>query len=140
MKKTIRILALVLALCLLGALFAGCGRDGSSRRNKKDPARDYIGKWSAYKISTDGEDLVFADYAQIVKMELTVEFKKDGTYISHYYVNGEEGDKYPQTGEYSMDGDTLVLDGDGATGEIIDGELVLSMEGGRLKHYYRPVD
>lgn len=100
-------------------------------------AEPYIGVWYGYKVETDSTAIVFADYEELVKMELTAEFSSGGEYELHYYVAGKEGDKYPQTGKYEMDGDRIVLSEDDGYGEIINGELILYFSDGAVKQYFR---
>ena len=80
--------------------------------------------------------MVFAEYAAYVEMVMTAEFDEDGSYIIHYYVNGEEGDKYPQRGTYEEEDGRIILDGGSNYGEIVDDELILYYENGQLRHYY----
>lgn len=128
MKRTISLVLLVLIVC---SLFVGCG-DSSSKTAEK-----YIGIWYGYKVNSGGEDLVFEDYATIAKMELTCEFTSDGNYTLHYYVAGKEGEKYPQTGTYTIDGEKIRLKENEGVGEIVNGELILSFSDGAVKQYFK---
>lgn len=125
MKK---IIAILLVVCSFTFLLAGCGNNA---------AEQYLGVWYGYKVSAGDEDIVFEDYAALVKMELTAEFTSDGEYELHYYVAGKEGEKYPQTGKYEMDGDRIVLTEDDGYGEIVNGELILYFEDGAVKQYFK---
>lgn len=129
MKKLIRMVAIVLVLCTVAMLFAACGGGNNA-------AKPFIGKWNAYKVATGGSEIVFSDYASIAKMELTAEFTKDGTYVFHYYVNGEEGSKYPQSGTYEARDGKLYLD-DGGIATIEGGGMVISMDNGAVKQYFK---
>ena len=128
MKK---VLCVTIALLILTVMLVGC----TNTSNKK--AEKYIGVWYAYKVATNNNVIVFKDYASIAKMELTCEFTADGKYTVHYYVNGKEGDKYPQNGTYTIKDDKIVLTEDGGVGEIINGELILSFSEGGVKQYFR---
>ena len=72
-------------------------------------------------------------------MELTVEFTEDGKYELHYYVAGKEGSKYPKFGKYEMDDNRIILVDDDGYGEIVNGELILYFDNGKVKQYFRPV-
>ena len=128
MKKLSCILAVVVLVCLMSTLFAGCGAN---------PAEPYIGVWYGYKVVADSSEIVFSDYAALVKMELTAEFKENGEYELHYYVANKEGDAYPKTGTYEMDGERIVLPEEGGYGEIVDGELILYFDNGMVKQYFK---
>ncbi|MBR3032220.1 MAG: hypothetical protein IKH92_04285 [Clostridiales bacterium] len=124
----------VLVICtLIITISAACG----SKKSKA--AEKYIGVWYGYKVSTDKNDIVFEDYAALVKMELTAEFTSDGKYTLHYYINGEEGEEYPQKGSYSIEDDKIKLIEDEGVGEIVNGELVISFdgEGGAVRQYFK---
>lgn len=71
--------------------------------------KEYVGEWQCYKIETDSDTLIFSEYEAIVKLELTAEFANDGTYVLHYYINGEEGEKYPQSGTYTVENGEIKL-------------------------------
>lgn len=118
----IGILALVMVLGLVGCA-------------SSNEAEKYIGEWQCYKLETNSNTIVFSDYEAIIKMELTAEFANDGTYIIHYYVNGEEGDQYPQSGTYSVENEVIKLSDDGI-GEIVNNELILSFDNGQVKQYF----
>ena len=128
MKKIARICAALIALCLISTLFVGCGSNA---------AEPFLGVWYGYNVSTASGDIVFSDFAAIAKMELTAEFTSDGQYELHYYVAGKEGDKYPQIGKYEMDGEKIILIDDDGYGEIINGELILYFENGKVKQYFK---
>ena len=66
---------------------------------------------------------------------MTVEFTSDGQYEIHYYVAGKEGENYPKTGKYEMDGEKIMLIEDDGYGEIVNGELILYFEDGAVKQY-----
>ena len=122
----------ILVVCtLLISIFAACGS------NKSKAAEKYIGVWYGYKVSTNKSDIIFEDYAPLVKMELTAEFSSDGKYTLHYYINGEEGEEYPQKGSYSIEDERIKLIEDEGAGEIVNGELVLSFDGGAVKQYFK---
>lgn len=127
MKKIFIIIALLVSAVIT---FSGCGSSSKA-------AEKYIGVWYGYKVSTSESDIVFAEYASLVKMELTAEFTSDGKYALHYYVAGKEGEKYPQEGTYTMEGEKIVLTEDNGVGEIINGELVLSFDNGAVKQYFK---
>ena len=128
MKKGIVFLGLIVFMfCFLSAC-------SSSKSNK---AEKYIGVWYGYKVSTDDGDIVFEDYANLVKMELTAEFTSDGKYTLHYYIDGSEGENYPQKGRYKIDGGKIILTEDEGVGKIVDGELILSFDNGAVKQYFR---
>ena len=121
MKKVlIGILVLIMVFAMVG-----CGNS----------AEEYIGEWDAYKIETDSESVVFSDYYNVVILQLTAEFKNDGTYVFHYYVNGEEGEKYPQMGTYTIENGKIKLSDDGY-GEINKDELILYFDNGQVKQYF----
>lgn len=122
-----RIAAFILALCLCVSLCA-CGENA-----KEKEAEKYIGTWYGYKLEAGDETLVFSEYESVVKLELTAEFDEDGTYTLHYYVNGKEGEQYPQTGTYTVEENQLVLDK--GTAELVDEDLVISFDGG-IKQYF----
>ena len=133
-----RILCLLLALIMVAGLLCACGSgdsDSASGKSKKEES-PFVGKWECYKVVGGGDEIVFADYSAYVEMEMTVEFDEDGTYIVHYYVNGEEGDKYPQSGTYEEDGDRIILDDGDNYGEIVDGELILYYDNAQVQQYY----
>ena len=90
---------MLLIAVTLGAMLTACG----------SPAKPFLGKWNAYQVSTNGSTIVFENMAQLVKMDLNVTFYEDGTYVVHYYVNGQEGSAYPQAGSYTVEGETLTL-------------------------------
>lgn len=125
MKK---IIAIVLLVCSLAFALVGCGSDASE---------PYLGVWYGYKVVTGSDEIVFEDYAALVKMELTAEFTSDGNYELHYYVAGKEGDKYPQTGKFEMDGDRIVLTEADGYGEIVNGELILYFSDGAVKQHFK---
>lgn len=128
MKKGFVFLGLiVLMFCFLSACSS----------SKSDKAKKYIGVWYGYKVSTDDSDIVFEDYASLVKMELTAEFTSDGKYTLHYYLNGSEGKNYPQKGSYKIDGEKIILTEHEGVGEIVDGELVLNFDNGGVRQYFR---
>lgn len=102
-----------------------------------DKSKPFIGTWDIYKVSDSSSEIVFSDYANIVDMEMTIQFDENKTYTIHYYVNGKEGDKYPQYGTFTIDGDQLLLSNDGVA-EIIDGELVLTI--GNSKQYGKKIN
>lgn len=118
----IGILALVMVLGVVGC-------------SSSNEAEKYIGEWQCYKLETNSKTIVFSDYEAIIKMELTAEFANDGTYIIHYYVNGEEGAQYPQSGTYSVENGVIKLSDDGI-GEIVNNELILSFDNGQVKQYF----
>lgn len=126
-KLTVVIVAICFLMC---CVLSGC--DSSSKAAEK-----YIGVWYGYKVSTSESDIVFAEYASLVKLELTAEFASDGKYVLHYYVAGKEGEKYPQEGTYTMEGEKIVLTENNGVGEIINGELVLSFDNGAVKQYFK---
>lgn len=128
MKRFGKFVVILLSVCLLSALLAACGSNA---------AKPYIGVWYGYKIETDSNSIVFADYESFVKMELTAEFSSDGEYELHYYVAGEEGEKYPQTGKYEMDGNQIILPENDGYGKIVDGELILYFSDGKVKQHFR---
>lgn len=101
-------------------------------QNSSNVAEKFIGIWDCYKMGTNDpgeQDVVFKDYAARVKMEMTIEFTPDGKYVEHYYVNGKEGDKYPQTGNYVIEGEKIIFsENNNIEAEIIDGELVVSVK------------
>jgi len=115
MKKVI---TLLLVICSFAIILAGC------KGNSSEP---YVGVWYGYKVATETEEIIFADYAAIIKMELVTEFTADGKYELHYYVAGKEGNKYPQTGKFEMNGDKIVLIEADGYGEIVNGELIRSI-------------
>ena len=127
-----KIVCLAIVFFILCGMLAGCGKSSSKVADK------YIGIWYGYKVSTGDKSLVFSDYSSVVKIELTCEFTHDGKYVQHYYVAGKEGEKYPQEGTYTIDGDKIVLSEDGWVGEIVNGELVLSCTNsdGTVTGYY----
>ena len=128
MKTTTRLIAVILLLSMVAALFAGCG--GNS-------AKAYIGRWDAYKIAAEDEELVFADYDSFVKLEYTAIIEEDGSYELHYYVNGEEGTQYPKYGSYKIEDGKIVLIEEDGIGEIVDGELVFYFDDGGVRQYFR---
>ena len=143
MKRVKRILALVLALCMLCAICAACSEKssdndkGSNEKKTETVKNPFIGKWEAHKMTwDDGGSLVFSDYASIAKLELIAEISKDGTYVVHYYVNGVEGDKYPQSGTFTFEDGKLYMD-DGAVAEMVGDEMIITYEE-NLKHHYKP--
>lgn len=127
MKRKTYISSLLLVVLLLSAVLSAC----SSAK------KAYLGTWYGYKLKTDSFEMVFSDISHIAKMELVAEINSDNTYTFHSYVNGKEGDKYPKTGKFEMDGDKIVFPELDGYGEIVDGELVLYFEDGELIHYYR---
>jgi|GEM_PF-3189243 len=131
-----RIIAAFLCLLSIVALSACAGKQSAETAPKASDK--YLGIWYGYKITTNKSDIVFKDYESVAKMELTCEFTEDGRYVIHYYTNGKEGEKYPQEGTYTMDGDKIVLS-DGGTGDIVNGDLILTYSDGALKQYYSPV-
>ena len=130
MKKLNRIFAFLLIVGLMGTLLGACGSNA---------AEPYIGVWHGYKVSTSSGDIVFSDLSAIAEMELTVEFTEDGKYELHYYVAGKEGSKYPKFGKYEMDDNRIILVDDDGYGEIVNGELILYFDNGKVKQYFRPV-
>lgn len=125
-----RFIALLLLIGCFMLVFTGC--NSSSKAAKK-----FIGVWYGYKVTTNGSDIVFADYSSLVKMELTAEFTSDGKYELHYYVAGKEGEKYPQTGTYKIDGERIMLTEHDGYGEIVNGELILYFQNGSVKQYFK---
>ena len=134
MKKVlIGVLALVMILGMVLGL-VGCSSSNEAETSSNE-AEKYIGEWYGSKIETESNTITFSDYASIVKMELIAEFKSDETYVLHYYVNGEEGEEYPQTGTYTVENGKLILSDEG-TGEIVNDELILSFDNGQVKQYF----
>ena len=123
MKKASRVLALVLVLCVSCVLFAACDRD----------AKPFMGKWSAYKISSGTTEMNFADFNEYVTMELTLEIKSGGEYTSRYVAEEED----IRTGTYEAEEGKLTLD-NGATAVIKNGELVLSND--TVVYYFKPAN
>ena len=128
MKNLKKSIAVLLLVCSFSFVLVGCG-------NKA--AKPYLGSWYGYKVCTDDGEIVFEDFSDLVKMELITEFASDGSYVLHYYVAGEEGDQYPKTGKFEMDGEKIVLIDDNGYGEIVNGELVLYFSDGAVKQYFR---
>ena len=126
MKKFGMVAVAVFVVCLL--VLAGCG---------KNAAEPFIGFWDGYKVVSGSTEIKFSDFAGIAKMELTAQFTSDGEYELHYYVNGKEGDKYPQYGSYEMDGEKIILIDHDGYGKIVDGELVLYFSNGQVKQYFK---
>ena len=116
----------VILVCVV-AILSGCG-------GKK--TEEFVGIWYGYKVSTPSGDIVFSDYESLVKMELTAEFASDGTYELHYYVAGKEGEAYPQTGNYQVEGERILLPEQEGYGEIVNSELVLYFSEGQIKQYF----
>lgn len=92
---------------------------------------NFVGTWHCYKLEADGDTILFSDLQQIVSLDYSVSFFEDKTYIMHYYVDGEEGSAYPQSGTYALKGnDQATLTPDGIA-SIMDGEVVLYIGGGK---------
>ena len=124
MKRTGRIVAILLLVCMVGTLFAACS------------SNPFVGKWNAYKISKGDEELYYADFESFHKMELTAEFTSDNTYVFHYYVNGEEHSDYPQSGTYVLEDGKLLLD-NGSTVVIEGDELIVTLANGLNKQFFK---
>ena len=120
-RSIISIVVIILVLCL-----AGC-------TSSKDA---FLGKWQAQKIVVNSQTIDFDSLSKIIDNDLSIEFSKDGKYVTHYFVNGKEGSAYPQYGTFTVENNTIALS-NGSTGQITAGILVLSFEDGAMKHYYR---
>ena len=117
MKKTVRILALVLAFMMLTAL-AACGSTGSSDSGKKEEttaateaeanASPLLGTWenseygTAYTFDNDGTGVLTG---KGYSMNFT--YEDQGGSIKVDYVSATK----PQEIEYTINGDTLTLAG-----------------------------
>ncbi|MBO5077027.1 MAG: hypothetical protein J5584_05480 [Clostridia bacterium] len=136
MKKTIKVLALVLTLALAVALFGACSKAGTKAAlNKK-----LIGKWKADLSSLS--DLMGEDIPEGMDYSMTMEFKKDGTgamaikvvYAGTTYI--DENAKY----KWSLDGDKLKIEMDEDENDIMDledlgdedGTVTIKIEGDKL--------
>ena len=84
MKK---VLALLLAMMMVAALFAGCGSKGNKESAEKDTRSDaekIVGTWKGEVDMSDvmqaqaGDEMEIKDF----KVEVTYEFKEDGTYAT----------------------------------------------------------
>ena len=124
MKKAGRMIAVLLLVCMVGTIFAACS------------SNPFVGKWNAYKISKGDEELVYADFAAIQKLELTAEFTSNNTYVFHYYVNGEEHSDYPKSGTYVLEDGKLLLD-NGSTVVIEGDELIVTLANGFNKQFFK---
>ena len=127
MKKSFRICTILFTICLILCVLSACSK------NTDNP---FVGKWNGYKISAGSDEIVFSDYAALVKLELIAEFSANGTYVFHYYVDGEEGDNYPQKGKYEISDNKIILDDSDAYGKIIANELVLYFDNGEVQQYF----
>ena len=135
MKKFISLFLVVLLLIT----FCSCGSNSS---------KQYLGKWTATKVATnrtDGKDnteIVFSDYSEKLKMELTYEFSSDNHYTVHYYILGIEGKGYPKNGTFEIKGNKIILE-DGS-GEIENDILTIhfpdSQGKGEVIHYLTKVN
>ena len=123
MKKFISVV-LVLLIVLS---FAGCS------------ANKFAGEWESDKIVTDTAEgtntIIFSEFAAIAKLELTISIDKDGTYAMHYYVNGVEGEAYPQTGTYEIEDGVMIMSG-GGRGELEGDELILYFDNDQVMQHY----
>lgn len=124
MKRTGRIVAILLLVCMVGTLFAACS------------SNPFVGKWNAYKISKGDEELYYADLERLFKLELTAEFTSDNTYVFHYYMDGEEHSDYPQSGTYVLEDGKLLLD-NGSTVVIEGDELIVTLANGFNKQFFK---
>ena len=126
MKRTGRIVAILLLVCMVGTLFAACS------------SNPFVGKWNAYKISKGDEELYYADLERFheIELELTAEFTSDNTYVFHYYMNGEEQSDYPKSGTYVLEDGKLLLD-NGSTVVIEGDELIVTLANGFNKQFFK---
>ena len=124
---------------LLLITFCSCGSNSSKK---------YLGKWTATKIATNRTDggnnteIVFSDYSEKLKMELTYEFSSDNNYTVHYYILGVEGNGYPKNGTFEIKGNKIILE-DGS-GEIENDILTIHFPDaqgrGEVIHYLTKVN
>ncbi len=136
-KKFITYTLLILCFCALLSCLTSCDSSETSETSEKNR---YIGKWLATKVTAGDTTIDFDEYSNIVHMELTIQFTDDDKYVIHYYTNGKEGEKYPQYGEYIMDGDTLRFQNENAYAEIVDDMLILTYPDTDTKQYFKRYD
>ena len=120
---------LILGICLIlcCAYTISCNSTNKVKKN-------FLGIWDVEKIVTSSTVVTFGEVVpSVLVMEMSIQFNDDNTYIIHYYVNGKEGDKYPQCGTFVVEGKTLVLS-NGAIASITEDQLVIQTKDG--SHQY----
>ena len=139
MKKTIKVLALVLTLALAVALFGACSKAGT----KASLEKKLIGKWAA-DLSALSE-LIGEEIPEGMDYSMTMEFKKDGTgTMAMKVVYGGETFLDEKAGyKWTLNGDKLALEMDEEDNEIMDLEdlegeddtVSIKIEGDKLTLY-----
>ena len=137
MKKSYVSLLITLIFLLLCVIcVASCNPTNKVKKN-------FIGVWDVKQILAEDETTVviaFGEIAPLLTMKMSIQFNENDTFVIHYYVNGEEGEHYPQTGTFTVDGDTLVMS-NGQIASIKDDKLIVQMEDGsscRCTRIYQP--
>ena len=124
------VLSLALCLIMVCACVASCSATDKVKKQ-------YLGIWDVTKIVAGSMVVEFGDTgSSVLRMEMTVEFKNDDTYVIHYYVNGKEGDKYPQSGTYTIEDEVLVMS-NGMSARVEGDDLTMNLKDGSKQYCTR---
>ena len=96
------------------------------------------------KVVTADNTVDFEKLGALINMEMYIEFSEKKDYVVHYFVNGKEGENYPQSGTFTVnvETETLALVGgvEGTATISLETNLQLGLNGGVTQYYKKHVD